>query len=338
MIKQLLPEEEIIKEFQPLGFEDAFECLVITQKGSLYRLDLNASFATKVMSFENGQIDWNEPISIHVSSDNKIAAIVNKYGLNGVVMDLEQGSILLKLVRGEYHHEHCTFPIAFFERKNQTYLIHGTDWNRLDITNPRTGEVISDRIAPVYVDGKSEEHYLDYFHSNIILSPDQNWIVNNGWIWHPFGDFTALSIDNWLENVWESEDGASKKSLWWGMDGWNNSICWLDHSTVAILGKYEYDLHDEEEIIINAYVDTVRIFNVETGKQIKWILGPRGQLVYDKLLYAYSKGEGFSAWDIESGAKLLHESDFCPMLYHPSAKRFLTLLADNSFLISEVQF
>lgn len=338
-VKVQLPGEELIKEFHPLGFGNAIKCIALAQKGSLYLINLTDCSAVKIMDLGQSAINWEEPISIHVSNDNKVAAIVNTYGLNGVVIDMELGSILLELVRGGYHCNHCIFPISFFERDQQTYLIHGTDWNRLDITNPRTGEIITGRIAPVYENGNSGEHYLDYFHSNISVSPDQRWVIDNGWIWHPFGDFTALSIDNWLENEWESEDGASKKSLWWGMDGWNNSICWLNDSTVAILGKYEYDFYDEEqEIIMDVYVDTVRIFNVKSGKQINSIVGPIGELEYDKLLYAYSKKEGFSAWDIESGEKVFHEADFCPTLYHPDAKRFLTLLADNCFQITELQY
>ncbi|MDB5053850.1 MAG: hypothetical protein JWM44_1900 [Bacilli bacterium] len=337
MVKLQLPEREVINEFIPIDSFNEIGCIAVSQNGSLYRINLTACSVEKIMNLQQVPIDWNESISLHISSDNKIAAIVNTYGLHGVVVDLEQGRILMEFVRGGYHCNHCIYPLAFIERNNQTYLIHATDWNRLDITDPRTGEVITDRRSPVYSIGKSEEHYMDYFHSNISVSPDHKWIVDNGWRWHPFGDFTTFSIDQWLTNVWESEDGTSKKSLWWGMDGWNNAIRWLDNSTVAILGKYEYDFHDEEEIIMDAYVDTVRIFNVESGKQIKCIDGPTGQLVFDELLYAYSEDEGFSAWNIESEEMVLHVADFCPKLYHPSAKRFLTLLADNSFQITEVQ-
>jgi hypothetical protein len=55
-------------------------------------------------------------------------------------------------------------------------------------------------------------------------------------------------------------------------------------------------------------------------------------------LYTYSRNEGFSAWNIESGEKVFHDADFCPTLYHPTAKRFLTLMEDNSFQITEVQY
>jgi hypothetical protein len=36
------------------------------------------------MNLQQVPIDWNESVSLHISSDNKLAAIVNTYGIHGI--------------------------------------------------------------------------------------------------------------------------------------------------------------------------------------------------------------------------------------------------------------
>ncbi len=60
------------------------------------------------------------------------------------------------------------------------------------------------------------------------------------------------SINRWLENIWESEDGSSRKVLWSWMKDWDNPLCWLTNQTIAILGmKKELEDEDEPDYLIN---------------------------------------------------------------------------------------
>ncbi len=41
-------------------------------------------------------------------------------------------------------------------------------------------------------------HYLDYFHGELSVSPAENWIADNGWVWHPSGIVTSWSLQAWF--------------------------------------------------------------------------------------------------------------------------------------------
>src|SRR5258708_20088087 len=104
--------------------------------------------------------------------------------------------------------------------------IHGSGWNRLDGSDSATGELVSDRNPTSYRRGEDRPaHYLDYFHGRLVLSPDGRRIVDDGWVWHPFGIPDVWDIQAWLDNnVWESEDGPSKLSLASRAYYWNHPL------------------------------------------------------------------------------------------------------------------
>jgi hypothetical protein len=86
--------------------------------------------------------------------------------------------------------------------------------------------------------GRTCSHLLDTADLNQVdhyLSPDQEWIADNGWVWGAAGIVTSWSPRWWLEeNVWESEDGPSRRRFvqrWYYWDGRDRaSLCgmtWL---------------------------------------------------------------------------------------------------------------
>lgn len=97
-----------------------------------------------------------------------------------VVLDTERGRVLLSLNRGDYCTQNCQYPLAFFERDGRTLLVHATDWNRVDISDPRTGELLTPRHPHQHQDGKAPPHYLDDFHCGLTVSPKGQWIISQG--------------------------------------------------------------------------------------------------------------------------------------------------------------
>ncbi|HWI60378.1 MAG TPA: hypothetical protein VNT75_00925, partial [Symbiobacteriaceae bacterium] len=302
----------------------------LTTGGELFRVDLDAERLELLTRLTPDEVDFGQPISLHVDDRGRFAAVANTLGLRGLVLDLGTGARSMSLLRRDYHPEHCRFPLAFFEHAGRTLLVHATDWNRLDISDPRSGTRLTQRPVVAWRAGEPKPlHMLDYFHSDLLVSPDSRWIVDNGWVWHPCGEVVTWSLDQWVaQSEWESEDGPSRRSLCSREYFWNGPLCWVDGTTVAVWG-----FGDAEEYLI----DAVRLFDVTTGRQLKWFAGPHGRLVVDEVLFAYGPEGGTSVWDIATGERLHHDERFCPSAYHPGARHFMTVLEDGRFQISRLR-
>jgi hypothetical protein len=269
-----------------------------------------------------------EAVSLHLARDGSMAAVVNTYKQQGVVIDLATGQAAMRLERGDHCVENCVFPVAFFEFDGRLLLVHGTDWNRLDVSDPRTGGLLTSRPSPIWKSGEQVEHYLEYFHSSLSVSPSQEWIADNGWVWSPVGMVVSWNLRRWREaHIWESEDGPSKKDLCQREYFWDGPLCWVDRHTLAVWGIGDDDL---------LLVPGVRLFDVSTGQELRRFLGPQGTLVYDDYLFSFASEQGMAVWDIATGERLLHEPAFSPWCYHRGARQFLTLLPDGAFQLSRL--
>lgn len=323
-----LPQRQLLS-LTPIMSSDNPNWLAITSIGELFKLDFGLQQAKSISQLANSGLDFAKDIAIHLASNAQTVAIVNTKGQHGIVFDLSNIRTTIRLHRDNYHPDVSNYPIAFFEHEGRTLLVHGTEWNRLDISDPLTGDLLTPRNPTSYMRGEVRpKHYLDYFHCGLTISSDQKWIVDNGWIWHPRGTIVAWNLQTWItDNVWESEDGQSHKVICWRDYYWDGPLCWIDDKTLVIYGYGT----DEENLI-----PAVRIFNVETGAELRWFPGPHGNLTFDQHLFSYSKEQGTSIWDIETGERLFSAPDFCPTSYHPIAKCFLTVQPDGNFILSRL--
>jgi len=301
---------------------------IFTDNREIISINFSTCEISKLYSLsQEVKIDFSENVSLHISKDENIAAIVNTFGQYGVVIDLIEKTIVMHLDRGDYHVNHCVFPIAFFEDEENQLMVHGTDWNRLDISNPKTGKMLTKRSSEEMKN--SEEYYLDYFHSDISISCDNKWIVDNGWVWHPVGQIRAWNLNNWLKNnIWEAEVGNSNKIMCERIYYWDGAICWINDRTIAV-----YGLGEDDDWIIPG----VRILDVETVKEIGWFPGPKNHLIYDEVLFSCSREHGTEVWDLNTGERLLIEESFNPCLYHRGSKRFISILSNGEFMISSLE-
>ena len=215
---------------------------------------------------------------------NDYVCEVEDFGTEGIVTKKNNPDFRRKLIRGDYQVEHCSFPITFFERENQTFLIHGTDWNRLDITLLEENVLLTDRV----VDYESQTNYFDYFHSKLHISPDGSHFISNGWFWGPMDALSLFSVDDFLKNY-----ELSFKMLYFDVTSgynWDRPLCWIDNQTIAI----GYNLLENEEIKISKQnISELIYLNVFENKITKRVPFPallpneygevKGEIYYDKI-------------------------------------------------------
>ena len=238
-----------------------------------------------------------------ISKATRFMALINDFGRYGIIVDLEKRASALHLDRGDYHPEQTPFPAAFFESEGRTLLVHGTAWNRLDISDPQTGDLLSVRESTACENKKRPPHYLDYFHGRLRVSPGGKWILDDGWEWGPAGIPTWWSLDKWLkENVWESEDGPSRQHhIHWAYR-WNVPMTWLDEGRLAVSGIGS----DDEAMLAGA-----RIFALD-GKELFAFAGPSGEFFSDGERLFSVEDDGLQIWDVETGARTGTIAGFCP--------------------------
>lgn len=268
---------------------------------------------------------------LRVSHDGRLAAVADTYGERGVVIDLGTGQVAVHLRRDDYHEDVSAFPLAFSEWEGRTVVVHGTAWNRLDVSDARTGVLLTQRQPTTYQTGKERPpHDLDYFHCGLSVSPGGHYIADNGWVWHPVGVVTTWSLPRWLgENVWESEDGPSRRNLCWRGYYWDGPVCWLDDHRLAVWG---YGRDDEW------LIPAVTIYDASTGQRERWFPGPKGSLASDGEghLFSFDSAEGTSVWDVDTGERVGSEPGLFPAGYHRGAKQFISFTGDGTVRVSRL--
>jgi hypothetical protein len=258
---------------------------------------------------------------LHVSRDGEYAAVVNDYGTQGLVFEVATGRVTMQLDGGSYHSETVPFSLCFAEDRGRTVLVHRTAWNRLDVSDPASGALLTPRQLTELGQGEDiPEHYQDYFHGAIYPSPNGQRLLDDGWVWHPVGAPVAWSLSRWLgDNAWESEDGPSNTSLCQRDYYWDHGMCWVGDDLVALEGIAT----DDEEMIAG-----VRIFEIAAEPHVRGrravearcFAGPTGQLFSDGALLFSSAGDGLSVWDVRSGERLGLVPGFVPTSHHRGAR------------------
>lgn len=121
-------------------------------------------------------------------------------------------------------------------------------------------------------------------------------------------------------------------------------MCWVDENTIAIWGY-----GGDGEWLIPA----VLLFDSDTGDELRWFAGPQiaanddaasqngltrqaSRLIFDKYIFACSQKFGISVRDVMRGTCLFEDPSFCPVRYHSKSKEFLSLMPDNTFILSQL--
>jgi hypothetical protein len=305
--------------------------LGLCSQGSIVSIDTRNSTVRAVAQVapipEPGHDPWCDHAlfhRLHASHDGEYIAVVNDYGQRGIVAEVATGRVTMELNGGDHFPDTVPFSLCFTSYEGQPVLIHRTDWNRLDLSNPATGRLLSDRNPTSYErEEQRPPHYLEYFHGRLYASTDGKWILDDGWIWHPIGVPAVWSLERWLGgNVWESEeDGPSRRELC-VRNFWNEAACWLDGRRVVIAGLGD----DEGRIVPGA-----RVFELsgDTWRESGAFGGPSGCFFSDGSRLFSSDQAGLSIWDIEHGVRVGHVPGFAPQRMHPSSHEFIEISEEH---------
>jgi hypothetical protein len=239
---------------------------------------------------------------LHVSPDGRFAAVVNDRGRFGRVYDLASGKATIKLDGGTYHCDQVPLSLVFFRYAGSTLVAHRTDWNRLDISDPATGQLLT---------GRAQDRIAGLFHGELRVSPDGRWIADDSWAWAPAGIPYVWDLRRWAgDNVWESDDGPSRQRLCQRFYFWNEPMCWIGDSLLAVSGIGA----DDEAMLPGA-----RIFDAETGLELNTFAGPSGALFSaGRRLYA-AGADGLTIWDPFTGERTGTVPGFVPTYQHRDA-------------------
>jgi hypothetical protein len=338
-----LPKEiGAIVDLSPIITEDRSIWLLLTEDGLLVKFDAAAGtwkrLACASLAPEPDHTPWCDHVlkrHLHGSPSGDFAAIVNDYGRYGQIIDLRSGRVTLALDGGDYHAETIPFSFAFARLAGREVAIHRTDWNRLDMSDLSTGTLLTARDLTSYQQGENRPtHYLDFFHGALHVSPNSVHIVDDGWVWQPVGMPTTWSLERWSSgNVWESEDGPTRKVVCARDYYWDHALVWLDDNRIAVGGLCD----DDKDMI-----DGVRIFDLSLPGSgvVRWrtdwpwpreltaFAGPAGAFFSDGQLLFSSDQSGLSRWDINDGARTGYLQGFKPTHHHRGAGELVQVVDD----------
>lgn len=300
--------------------------LLLTEDGRLGRFAADSGewdlLAQATVPDEDGGRPRRRPPRprLHADPLGGFAAVVNDYGDHGQVVDLRTGAVTLALHGGSYHSDTVPFSLAFTRHQGRTVVIHRTAWNRLDASDAATGELLSSREQVGLPGEPRPPHYLDYFHGALHLSPGGRWVADDGWVWHPVGLPAVWDARSWLhDNVWESEDGPSRRVLCQRAYHWDTPMCWTGENLLAISG-----IGSDDEAMLQG----VRIFDVAAGAEVATFAGPAGALFADGArLYSASPG-GLQVWDPLTGERTGTVPGFVPASHHRAAGELAGISGD----------
>lgn len=279
---------------------------------------------------KNPEIVESLSLNLKLYSFQNYICLVQKNGISGIVLDLSNSIYKKKLERGKYHVEHCSFPIAFYSKKNQTFLIHGTDWNRLDITCLETDELLTNRI----VDYETNSNYFDYFHSSLLVSPDAKYFTSNGWVWQPYDIITVYPIDEFLQKFEMSHTLVDFEPV----DGynWDRPLCWIDNATLGIGYNKKEDGESKgdfpSEIVFVDILENKIINRIEFDDFALSEYGAAvGELFFDsekQQFIGLNEKSGLLISDI-NGKETLRNTDFTSHKYSPRHEIFYRINCKN---------
>jgi hypothetical protein len=242
---------------------------------------------------------------LHTSADGRFAAVVNDFGRFGRVYNLASGKATLDIDGGTYHTDQAPLSLIFFRYAGRTLVAHRSDWDRLDISDPETGQLLTTREAT------SERRLSGTFHGALHVSADGRWIADDSWVWAPAGIPRVWDLRLWAGgNAWESDDGPSRRALCQRDYFWNEPMCWIGDSLLAISGLGRDD---------EAMLPGVRIFDAETGLELNSFAGPGGALFSAGMRLYAAGADGLTIWDPFTGERTGTVPGFVPTHHHREA-------------------
>lgn len=245
-------------------------CYALFADNKLYLADSQIQAATEIADIPNiktifsGTGDVRREGKVQIISllfHHPYVCVTERFGVNGALVNVETGTVK-ELCREDYHSNVSSYSAGFTEIDGRTLFICQTQWNRLDIYDAATGENRTER--EVYCRDAKEKNesggtiyeyknYLDYFHSQLTVSPDGRHFLSNGWVWQPYDQLYLFNTEAFLKS-YELCRVYADTELSSGYN-WDRPCTFIDNNTfVIVLDDAEKSGElDEEEILSYKY-------------------------------------------------------------------------------------
>ena len=267
---------------------------------------------------------------LHVSRCGRFAAVVEDYGNRGAVLDLSRGgAVTMELSGGDYHEDVVPFSLLFAEHEGAAVMVHRTAWNRLDVSDPATGRLLTPRESPDPEHGDAP-HYLDYFHGALYPSPDGTRIYDDGWVWQPLGVPAVWSLTAWMrDDPFESEDGASRTDYAF-LEEWGRGVAWIRADRIAVFDSGDGGQPPCVRVLDPTQLSSSPYVTSQVMKTVTTFPGPDGRYFTDRhgdaaALLLASAETGLEAWDIDAGSKTFELPGFRPDRQHQHTLELIEL-------------
>jgi hypothetical protein len=254
---------------------------------------------------EHGRRDRRR-LRLHAARDGSAVALVQDHGRYGAVMECAGGEVVLHLDRGGHCAEQTPFPCAFTEHDGATVVVVGTDWNRLDAFALPDGRLLTPRVL-------TEVHRGRLFHGALRVSPDGTRILDDSWLWHPYGVPTHWELPRWVDgDVWQAEESTRLPHRAYL---WDAPMCWIGEEYLVRWGIGD----DDDHMLPGAVLVPVG----PGGEELAFAGVPRGDFHSDGRLLFVVDGTGTTVWDPFTGERLAELVGFRPVGHDPFADEFL---------------
>lgn len=309
--------------------------LLIDQDNNYSILDL---YSNKALFDYQALPQALNPKNLRVSVALPYFALAEDYGQKGIVLSIKKRKYHYPFERGDYHVEHCSFPLALFEKEEELHLIHGSDWNRVEHIN------LTKNLSLIPLNPEEEdEKKLDYFHSSIQLSPNKDEFLSNGWMWSPFDIIYRFKLEDLHQAKWKSAQYVEIPPTT-GYN-WDRPLCWINNNLIAV--GYT-PLEDEEKKLDANTPSEILIYDL-TNDHINKIIRTDGfavnkegevwgELYYHRELDAFILLNSIKGLTIikRNGQTLYHNKALKNWVYSPKLGS-LYYLNSNQLQISSIE-
>lgn len=215
----------------------------------LYIANIRTKIATEIAVLPNIQSictstgdGWREGKEqiISLYFHHPYICVTERFGVNSALIHAETGSVT-EFKREDYHSDVSSYSVAFAEIDGRTLFICQTEWNRLDVYDAATGENLTEREVSCRDSGQKKgngsplyeyKNYLDYFHSELTVSPDCKHFLSNGWVWQPDDMIYLFNTEEFLKS-YELCRVYADLGLGSGYN-WDRPCAFIDNNTFVV--------------------------------------------------------------------------------------------------------
>jgi hypothetical protein len=174
------------------------------------------------------------------SASGEYVALYERQGTRGLLLRGD-GRFIREINRSHYYADVYEYPIAFLTLPDgRTGLAHCPEsYDRLEIEEVESGARLTQR----------ETRSPDYFHSRLAVSPDNRYLLDAGWIWHPFDWIQVYELSRVFANPTslDQKEGHFSPELRWGVET-NNAAFLTPERIVFATGVFDHDPDDPDDL------------------------------------------------------------------------------------------